>query len=306
MAKYLIKRIAAALVTLWFVITLTFALMKAMPGSPFASEQMSEPAIREAMNRKYGLDDPLFVQYMRILGGYVMGDFGVSYQKVGLTTNEVIAAGLPYSLRIGILGSMVVIIGGVAFGIAAALRQNKLIDRFLMLLSTLGSTIPSFVFATGFLYLFSKHLGWVPSFGLPNWKGYIGPSLVIGVFSFAFVTRLMRTSMLDVLGQDYIRTARAKGISEFKVIGKHAMRNAMLPVVTYIAPMFASILTGSFVIEKVFGIPGIGKLFTESITNRDYTLIMGMTVFFSVLLVSCILIVDVVYVFIDPRIKYED
>ena len=306
MAKYVVKRIVAAIITLWFVMTLTFILMKAMPGSPFASEQFSEPAIREAMNAKYGLDDPYIVQYFRTLKGYIKGDFGISFQKVGLTTNEVISAGLPYSIKVGLAGSAVVIIGGVSFGIIAALRQNKFSDRLLMLLSTLGSTIPAFVFATGFLYVFSKTLGWVPSFGLPNWRGYIGPSLIIGVFSFAFVTRLMRTSMLDVLGQDYIRTARAKGISEFKVIGKHAMRNAMLPVVTYIAPMFASILTGSFVIEKVFGIPGIGSLFTESITNRDYTLIMGMTVFFAVLLVISILAVDIVYVFIDPRIKYED
>lgn len=306
MPKYIVKRLVAAIITLWFVVTLTFILMKAMPGSPFASEQQSDPAIRAAMDAKYGLDDPMYVQYFRSLAGYLKLDFGVSFQKVGLTTNEIIAAGFPYSLKIGCIGAIIVIIGGVGAGTISALRQNKFSDRLLMVLSTLGSTIPSFVFATGFLYLFSKTLGLVPSFGLPNWKGYIGPSLVIGVFSLSFITRLMRTSMLDVLGQDYIRTARSKGISNVKVICKHAMRNAILPVVTYIAPMFASILTGSFVIEKVFGIPGIGKLFTESITNRDYTLIMGMTVFFSVLLVSSILIVDIIYVFIDPRIKYDE
>ncbi len=306
MLRYILKRIVAALITLWFVITITFFLMKAMPGSPFASQQNADPAIMAAMNAKYGLDDPVIVQYFRNLFGYLTGDFGISYTKLGLTTNQIIAAGFPDSIRIGLFGSAIVVIGGVLGGVISALRQNKFTDRFTMVLATLGSTIPSFVFATGFLYLFSKTLGLVPAYGLSNWKGYIGPSIVISLFSLAFTTRLMRTSLLDVLGQDYIRTARAKGISEYKVIGKHAMRNAILPVVTYLAPMFASILTGSFVIEKVFGIPGIGKLFTESITNRDYTLIMGMTVFFSVLLVVSILVVDIVYVFIDPRIKYED
>ena len=174
-----------------------------------------------------------------------------------------------------------------------------------MVLSTLGSTIPSFVFATLYLFLFSKILGLVPAFGVKPWTGYIGPVLVTAVFSMAFVTRLMRTSMIEELNQDYIRTARAKGISEFKVVAKHAMRNAILPVVTYVGPMIAMVVTGSFVIEKVFGIPGIGSLFTSSVLTRDYTLIMGITVFFSVFLVFCTLVVDILYVFVDPRIKYE-
>ena len=194
---------------------------------------------------------------------------------------------------------------GIAAGILAALRQNRFVDRFLMVLSTLGSTIPSFVFATLYLFLFSKILGLVPAFGVKLWTGYIGPVLVTSVFSMAFVTRLMRTSMIEELNQDYIRTARAKGISEFKVVAKHAMRNAILPVVTYVGPMIAMVVTGSFVIEKVFGIPGIGSLFTSSVLTRDYTLIMGITVFFSVFLVFCTLVVDILYVFVDPRIKYE-
>ena len=222
-----------------------------------------------------------------------------------LESTEIIAAGFPYSLRIGIYSSVLIIIFGIAAGILAALRQNKFVDRFLMVLSTLGSTIPSFVFATLYLFLFSKILGLVPAFGVANWKGYIGPVLVTSVFSMAFVTRLMRTSMIEELNQDYIRTARAKGISEFKVVTRHALRNAVLPVVTYIGPMVAMVVTGSFVIEKVFGIPGIGSLFTTSILSRDYTLIMGITVFFAVFLVVCTLIVDILYVFVDPRIKYD-
>ena len=227
------------------------------------------------------------------------------FMKKGITTNDIISAGFPYSLAIGIWASLVILGFGIFFGIIAALRQNKFVDRVLMVLSTLGATIPSFVFATGFLYLFSKILGWVPSFGVNSWKGYIGPVIVSALFSLAYVVRLTRTSTLDVLNQDYIRTARAKGLPEWKVLGKHALRNALLPVVTYIGPMFAALITGSFVVEKVFGIPGIGNLFTNSILNRDYTLIMGITVFFSVILVICILVVDILYVLIDPRIKYQ-
>lgn len=233
------------------------------------------------------------------------GDFGISFMKKGITTNDIISAGFPYSLAIGIWASLVILGFGIFFGIIAALRQNKFVDRVLMVLSTLGATIPSFVFATGFLYLFSKILGWVPSFGVNSWKGYIGPVIVSALFSLAYVVRLTRTSTLDVLNQDYIRTARAKGLPEWKVLGKHALRNALLPVVTYIGPMFAALITGSFVVEKVFGIPGIGNLFTNSILNRDYTLIMGITVFFSVILVICIVVVDILYVLIDPRIKYQ-
>ena len=236
---------------------------------------------------------------------YMHGDFGISFMKKGITTNDIISAGFPYSLAIGIWASLVILGFGIFFGIIAALRQNKFVDRVLMVLSTLGATIPSFVFATGFLYLFSKILGWVPSFGVNSWKGYIGPVIVSALFSLAYVVRLTRTSPLDVLNQDYIRTARAKGLPEWKVLGKHALRNALLPVVTYIGPMFAALITGSFVVEKVFGIPGIGNLFTNSILNRDYTLIMGITVFFSVILVICILVVDILYVLIDPRIKYQ-
>ena len=269
MLKYVLKRILSALVTIFFIITITFFLMKAIPGNPFAAEKMPNPEIEAAMMAKYGLDQPLWKQYIIYLGNFLRGDFGVSYTKAGLTVNKVIADGFPFSL------------------------------------STLGSTIPSFVLATGFLFLFSKTLGLVPAFGVDEVAGYIGPVLVIGAFPLSFITRLTRTSLVEVQQQDYIRTARSKGISEFKVIYKHALRNALLPVVTYIGPMVASIVTGSFVIETVFGIPGVGQLFTDSIVNRDYPLIMGITVFFAVLLVLAVLIVDLVYVLIDPRIKLD-
>ncbi len=305
MLKYFIKRILSALVTIFFIITITFFLMKAIPGDPFASEKMPNPEVRAAMMAKYGLDKPLLTQYVIYLGNFIRGDFGVSYTKAGITVNKVIGDGFPYSLAIGIYASLVVVFAGILFGAICALRQNKLIDRIFMVLATIGATIPSFVLATGFLFLFSKTLGLVPAFGVDSAAGYIGPVLVIGAFPLSFITRLTRTSLLEVQQQDYIRTARSKGISEFKVIYKHAMRNALLPVVTYIGPMVASIVTGSFVIEKVFGIPGVGSLFTTSIVNRDYPLIMGITVFFAILLVISVLIVDIVYVLVDPRIKLD-
>ncbi len=305
MVKYVLKRVISSVITIWFIMTITFFLMNALPGDPFATENMGDPAIAAVMLEKYGLDKPLHERYFKYLVDFAKGDFGVSYQKVGLTTNEVIGAGFPFSMRIGIFASLIVVIFGVIFGITAALWQNKLPDRIFMLLSTLGATIPSFVFATLFLFIFSKHLGWVPSFGIPNWRGFIGPSVVISLFSLAYVTRLMRTSMLDVLRQDYIRTAKAKGLSNSKVIIKHGVRNAILPVVSYIGPMMAGFVTGSLVVEKVFGIPGIGNLFTNSVMNRDYTLIMGITVFFAIILVMFVLVVDIVYVLVDPRIKFE-
>ena len=305
MIRYILKRVVAALITIWFIMTLTFVLMYAIPGSPISTEKVYDVALQQALEEKFGLNKPLHERYVKCLVDYAHGDFGISYLKIGLTTNEIIASGFPYSLRIGIYASGLIVLFGIAAGILAALRQNRFVDRFLMVLSTLGSTIPSFVFATLYLFLFSKILGLVPAFGVKLWTGYIGPVLVTSVFSMAFVTRLMRTSMIEELNQDYIRTARAKGISEFKVVAKHAMRNAILPVVTYVGPMIAMVVTGSFVIEKVFGIPGIGSLFTSSVLTRDYTLIMGITVFFSVFLVFCTLVVDILYVFVDPRIKHE-
>jgi oligopeptide transport system permease protein len=302
---YIAKRVFSALITIWFIMTLTFFLMNAVPGDPFTSEKMRDLVLRDAMMAKYGLDKPLFERYGKYMLDYLKGDFGLSYAKRGLTTNQIIAAGFPYSLRIGIYASIMILVLGIFFGLLAALRHNKFIDRFLMFFSTLGATIPSFVFATGFLYVFSKLLGLVPPFGVESWQGYIGPVTVLGIFSLAYIVRLTRSSLLDILNQDYIRTARAKGLPEWKVLCKHAMRNAILPVVSYMGPMFAALITGSLVVEKVFGIPGIGSLFSTSILNRDYTLIMGITVFFAVLLVFFVLVMDIVYVLVDPRIKYE-
>ena len=205
MIRYILKRVVAALITIWFIMTLTFVLMYAIPGSPISTEKVYDVALQQALEEKFGLNKPLHERYVKCLVDYAHGDFGISYLKIGLTTNEIIASGFPYSLRIGIYASGLIVLFGIAAGILAALRQNRFVDRFLMVLSTLGSTIPSFVFATLYLFLFSKILGLVPAFGVKLWTGYIGPVLVTSVFSMAFVTRLMRTSMIEELNQDYIR-----------------------------------------------------------------------------------------------------
>lgn len=305
MTRYILKRVFSAIITIWFIMTLTFLLMHSIPGDPFTAERAMNADIKAAVYAKYGFDKPLYQQYFIYLGNFLKGDYGVSFLKKGVTVKQVIDSGFPYSSMIGIVSAIMIVVVGVSAGIIAALKQNKAFDRIAMILATLGATVPSFVIATLYLYVFSKKLGMVPSYGLDKWSGYIGPAIAIGVFSLSYVTRLTRSSLLEVLQQDYIRTARAKGLSEVVVIGKHALRNSLIPIVTYLGPMIASILTGSFVAEKVFGIPGIGQLFTTSIQSRDYTLIMGITIFFSVLLVLSVLIVDIVYVLIDPRIKYE-
>lgn len=305
MARYIFKRIVSAIITIWFIMTLTFILMHSIPGDPFLSERAMDETVKKAIYAKYGFDKPLYQQYFIYLGNFLKGDFGVSYNKKGLTVANIIDSGFPKSGKIGIVAVIFIIGVGISAGVLAALKQNKFFDRFTMVIATLGATVPSFVIAAGYLYIFSKKLSWVPAFGVDSWAGYIGPAIAIGVFSLSYVTRLTRSSLLEVLQQDYIRTARAKGLSEKTVIIKHGLKNALIPIVTYLGPMIASVLTGSFVAEKVFGISGIGQLFTTSILSRDYTLIMGVTVFFAVFLVIAVLVVDIVYVFIDPRIKLE-
>lgn len=306
MLRYIIRRIFSMILTLFCISIITFSLMHSIPGGPFTSERSLAPEVEAALNAKYGLDDPLYVQYFNYMSGVVLHqDFGISFKKMGLSVNQMIEEGFSYSAIIGVGATFFIIILGIPTGIYAALHQNKFGDRLLMILATLGVTIPSFVMATGFLYIFSRQLDWVPSFGAEEWKSYIGPIVSIGGFSLAFVTRLTRSSMLEVINSDYIKTARAKGLSEVQVIFKHALRNALIPVVTYLGPMMAAIVTGSFVIEKVFAIPGIGTLFVTYITNRDYTVIMGITIFYSVILIMTVFIVDILYMLIDPRIKYD-
>lgn len=306
MIKYTIKRFISMFITLFFVITFTFVLMHSIPGGPFTREKTLQPAVLEALNEKYHLDDPLFKQYIDYLKGVATLDLGPSFQKVGVEVNDMIKDGFPISAKIGGAACLVIIVLGIPLGLISALKQNKWQDYLVTVLATLGITIPSFVMATMIIYIFSSKLGWLPSNGLTSWKHYIGPVIALGGFSLAFVSRLTRSSMLEVLRQDYIMTARAKGLSEFKVIGKHALKNALIPVVTYIGPMIAAVLTGSFVVERIFAIPGMGKLFVESVANRDYTVILGVTIFYAAFSIFMIFLVDIAYGLIDPRIKLKD
>jgi len=306
LGRFLANRIISMLITLFLVITITFFLMHAIPGGPFTREKPLPPKVIEALEAKYKLDQPLWKQYVDYLKGVVTFDLGPSFQRVGVTVNELIAKGFPVSAKIGGGSILLVLLVGIPLGVISALKQNKWQDQVVMVLATLGVTIPSFVMATLIIYIFSSKLGWLPSHGLTSWKHMIGPMIALGGFSLSFVARLTRSSMLEVLQQDYIRTARAKGLSEFVVVGKHALKNALIPVVSYIGPTIAAILTGSFVVEKIFAIPGLGKHFVESVGNRDYTVLMGVTIFYAAFLVLMILIVDILYGFIDPRIKVGD
>ncbi|OON93608.1 MAG: peptide ABC transporter permease [Candidatus Epulonipiscioides saccharophilum] len=306
MTRYIAKRLVSMIITLIIISSLTFSLMHAIPGSPFTRERALPPEIEAALMEKYGLDDPLWMQYINYIGDVVQGDLGLSMQKIGVSVNDMIEQGLPVSAKIGTIAVIVILILGIPIGIISALKQNTIIDNIVMFIATIGIAVPSFVVGTFIMYIFGEKLKWIPAGGLDGPTSYIGPVIALAGFSLAYVTRLMRSSMLEVLRQDYIRTAKANGLSQIRVIGKHALKNALIPVITYVGPMVASILTGSFVIEKIFALPGLGKYFTESVTNRDYTVIMSITLFYASIYIFMVLLVDIAYAFIDPRIKFED
>lgn len=303
MGRYILRRVVSMVITLWFVCTITFFMMHAVPGGPFTSEKELPEAVMQALEEKYHLNDPLWKQYIDYMVGIVTFDLGPSFKKVGVEVSDLIKAGFPYSAKLGGVAICAVILLGLPMGIIAALKQNRMPDYLVSIFSTLGVAVPSFVLGSLIVYVFSAKLGWLPAYGLDSWKHYIGPVIALSGFSLAFVARLTRSSLLEVLQQDYIRTARAKGLSEFVVISKHALKNALIPVITYMGPMIAGIMTGSFVVEKIFAIPGMGKYFVDSINNRDYTVLMGVTVFYAAFAIFMIFIVDIAYGFIDPRIK---
>lgn len=305
MQKFLIKRIIMMFVTLLLITLLTFILMHSIPGGPFTSERQVSTAVQAALDEKYHLNDPLWKQFLDYLKNLLHFDLGPSYKYAGKTVNDFIYNGFPYSSRVGLITLGFVLLTSIPMGIVAALKNGKWQDMLLMFFATFGVTIPSFVIATGLMYIFAYKLNWVPTFGVDSWKGYILPMIALGGYSLSFIARLMRSSLLEVMGQDYIRTARAKGISETRIIIKHALRNALIPVITILGPTTANLLTGSFVIEKIFAIPGMGSYFVDSVTQRDYTTIMGITIFYAALLISMIFLVDIFYCLIDPRIKYE-
>ena len=304
MAKYVVKRVLLAILTIFIVSAITFFSMYAIPGGPFSSEKALSPAVMAALEARYGLDQPVPVQYVNYMSRLLFHhDFGVSL-KTGRDVFETITTGMQVSAKLGLSAAAVAIAFGLVRGSVAALNRGKVIDRIIVFFTTLATSAPSFVLATLLLLVFSIQLGWVPAWSAQN-PNYILPVISLSMYPMAYITRLTKTSMLDALNQDYIRTARAKGVASYKVIFKHALRNALIPVVTYVGPMVAFIITGSMVVETIFSTGGLGSYFVTSINNRDYTLIMGVTIFLAILMVTANLITDIVYKLIDPRITFD-
>lgn len=305
MGRYFLRRLLYSLLTILLIATMIFFMLRAIPGGPFTRERQIPAEILRQIEAKYHLDDPLFKQYVDYMKGVITFNFGPSYQKIGTSVNDILVEGFPKSARIGFAAVLVIIVIGIPIGIISALKQNKPIDYFVMFMATLGVTIPSFVVATIFIAFVSSKVSWIPTFGLKGLTSYIGPVIALVGYSLSFVARLTRSSMLEVLRADYIQTARANGLSELSVIGKHAVKNAIIPVITYLGPTIAAILTGSFVVERIFNIAGIGRYFVESVTNRDYTTFMAVTLLYAAFYVVMVLLVDVGYALIDPRIRFE-
>ena len=305
MVKYIAKRIGLAIVTIWAVATITFFLMNLVPGGPFLSEKAISPQATEALEAKYGLDKPLFQQYLTYITGALHGDFGDSLKQRGRTVMDIIKMKFPVSARVGGVSVLVSLILGVPLGCIAALKRGKFADSLISVVATCGIAVPSFVICTLLLYFFGVKLQILPTMGLTTAKHYVMPVMALAFYPTAYIMRLMRSSMLDVLGQDYMRTAKAKGLAGGKILFKHALRNAILPVITYVGPLLAYTVTGSFVVEKIFTIPGLGGEFIAAINGRDYTLIMGTTIFLATLIILMNVVVDIVYKLVDPRIKLK-
>lgn len=305
MAFYIVKRVLLAIFTVFLVITITFFVMHAVPGGPFTSEKAVSAEVQAALEAKYGLDKPLLVQFGTYLKDIVTKfDFGPSIKQRGREVIDIIGDGLKTSAKLGAAAAGIALVFGVILGAVAALRRNKLIDRIIMVFTTAFVSMPSFIMGSILLIVFAISLKWLPANGTTS-AGLILPIITLSLSPLSNITRLTRSSMLDVLGQDYIRTARAKGVSKTKIIFGHALKNALIPVITYFGPMLAYIVTGSLVVEQIFAVPGIGKDFVNSITNRDYPLIMGTTIILAILIVTMNLISDLLYKVVDPRINLE-
>ena len=305
MLKYILKRLGAGLVSVFVLVTITFFLMHAIPGGPFspAEERNVPEKVLEQIADKYGLNDPVPVQYVKYLGNLLKGDMGVSFKRQDTTVNELIANGFPVSAKVGAWGVALALAAGIPLGIVAAVKRGKLPDGASMVFATIGVSVPSFVVCVLMMYLFCEKWKLFPSYGLTSWRHYVLPVFCMAFSPIAYITRLMRSSMLETMRQDYIRTERSKGVPEFQVVGKYALKNSILPVVTYVGPMVAALLTGTFIIEKLFSIPGLGRYFVSAISDRDYSVTLGLTIFVGTMIVICNLIVDILYAVIDPRVK---
>lgn len=303
LGKYIIKRVFMALLTMFLVCFITFFAMNAIPGGPFNGEKAKSEAVMKVLNERYGLDKPVGVQFINYMKNVLHGDFGVSL-KTGRSISQTIFTSFKVSATIGLIAIVVSLIFGVVFGAIAALNRNKWPDHIIIFFVTLFTAMPSFVAASFLMLVFCLILGWVQVWSVGS-TNYVLPVIALSLPPMANITRLTKTSMLDALGQDYVRTARAKGVAPLKVIFVHTLRNALIPVITYVGPLVAGILTGSLVVEKIFTIGGLGSKFVDSITNRDYPMIMGTTIFLAFLMITMNLVSDIVYKLVDPRIKLE-
>ena len=291
--------------SIFIVATLTFFLMNLVPGGPFVAEKSISKEAQAALEAKYGLDKPLLERYATYMTDFVKGDMGLSLRQRGRTVSEIIFSKFPVSARLAGFAVAVAVLVGIPLGCLSAYNRGKLGDNIIIVFATCGIAIPSFISSVVLLYTFGSKLNILPTVGLNTMSSYIMPVTALAIYPTAYITRLMRSSLLDVMGQDYIRTAKAKGLSNFKILFKHALRNAVLPVVTYVGPMLASLMTGSFVVEKIFTVPGLGRDFVSAINQRDYTLIMGTTIVLATLIITANVIVDILYKIIDPRINLK-
>jgi oligopeptide transport system permease protein len=305
MGAFIARRVLSMVLVIWVVASMTFVLMKAIPGGPFTAEKRLPPEVLANLDARYHLNDPLWQQYVDYLSNLARFDLGPSFKYEDLTVNDIIEQGFPVSAQLGVLAILFALLVGVPAGLTSALRQYSAADNLSMLGALLGVSIPSFLLATLFIYVFGLQLRVLPAGGWGTTAHVILPAIALGMYPTSFIARLTRSSMLDVIRQDYIRTARSKGVAEIVVVYRHALKNAIIPVVTYLGPITAAVLTGSFVIERIFAVPGLGRHFVTSIYNRDYTVIMGTTVFYSVFLVMMNLVVDIAYGFVDPRIRFD-
>lgn len=303
MTKYIIKRVMLAIAAILIVSAITFFFMNMIPGGPFNKEKATSAEAQKVLEERYNLDKPIGEQYVIYMNNLIHGDWGVSL-KTGRDIWGEISSKFKISAKLGGMAAAVAIVVGLILGSIAALTRNRWPDRLIVFLTTLGTAMPSFVLATLLLLVFCLKLGWIPVWSSSN-QNYVLPIIALSVYPMAYITRLTKTSMLDALNQDYVRTAKAKGVSGWKVIFKHALRNALIPVVTYVGPMIAYILTGSMVVENIYTIGGLGSSFVTSITNRDYTMIMATTIFLAILMVIANLLTDIAYKLIDPRISYD-
>ena len=303
MAKYIVKRVLLAIVTVLIVCAITFFSMNAIPGGPFEGEKALSPDVKATLMERYNLDKPVGEQFVLYIGNLLHGDFGVSL-KTGRDIGTTIFESFKISAKLGGMAALVALIAGLILGSTAALMRNKWPDRVIVFFSTLAAAVPSFVLASLLLLVFCIQLQWIPVWSTQN-QNYILPIIALSFYPMAYITRLTKTSMLDALGQDYVRTARAKGVPQIFVIFKHALRNALIPVITYVGPMLASILPGSLVVENIFTIGGLGAKFITGITTRAYPMSMGTPIFLATLMVIMNLLSDIVYKLVDPRITFE-